>query len=84
MFSSHSLRKAAISDMRILGSTEADRRDRGGFSFKSPVMDETYDYGMGLGPLACQRLTGGCQPDVTSLRKLLPADRGEEGAIPQA
>ena len=83
MFSSHSLRKAAISDMRMLGSTEADRRDRGGFSVKSPVMNDTYDYGTGLGPLACQSLTGGCQPDVASLRKLLPANRGASEAMPQ-
>ena len=83
-FSSHSLRKGAISDMRMLGSSEADRRDRGGYSAKSSVMNDTYDYGTGLGPLACQSLQGGSQPDAESLRKLLPADRGVCGAMPQA
>ena len=80
-FSSHSLRKGA--DMRMLWSSEADRRDRGGYSEKSPVMNDTYDYGTGLGPLACQSLTGGSQPDAESLRKLLPADRGGCGVMPQ-
>ena len=82
-FSSHSLREGAISDMRMLGSSEADRRDRGGYSEKSSVMNDTYDYGTGLGPLACQSLTGGSQPDAESLRKLLPAERGVCGAMPQ-
>ena len=63
-FSSHSLRKGAISDMHMLWSFEADRRDRGGYSEKSPVMNDTYDYGTGLGPLACQSLPGGSKPEI--------------------
>ena len=55
--SSHSLRKGAILNMRMLGSTEADRGDRGGYSFKSTVMNNTHDYSTGLvGPLSCQGL----------------------------
>ena len=57
IFSSHSLRKGAISDMRMLGSTEADRGDRGGYSFKNTVTNDTYDYSTGqVGPLACEGL----------------------------
>jgi hypothetical protein len=51
-FSSHSLRKGGITHMRAQGSTEEDRRDRGNYSAGSLVMNDTYDYATGLGPLA--------------------------------
>lgn len=51
-FSSHSLRKGGITHMRAQGSTEEDRRDRGNYSVGSMVMNNTYDYATGLGPLA--------------------------------
>ena len=75
-FSSHSLRKGAISDMRALGSTVEDRQDRGNYVAGSKAMASIYDYAVGLGPLACSSLVGGYQPDTDHLMKLLPADRG--------
>jgi Phage integrase family len=50
-FSSHSLRKGAITHMLAAGATEEDRRDRGNYSAGSQVMNQTYDYAVGLGPL---------------------------------
>lgn len=75
-FSSHSLRKGAISDMRALGSTVEDRQDRGNYVAGSKAMASVYDYAIGLGPLACSSLRGGYQPDTSHLKKLLPAERG--------
>jgi hypothetical protein len=43
-FSSHSLRKGAITHMRAQGASEDDRRDRGNYSAGSQVMNSTYDY----------------------------------------
>ena len=47
-FSSHSLRKGAITQMRSLGSSEDDRRDRGNYAPGSQVMNNTYDYASGI------------------------------------
>ena len=58
-FSSHSLRKGGVTQMRALGASEDDRRDRGKWAPGSQVMNDTYDYGVGLGPLAAESLTGG-------------------------
>jgi hypothetical protein len=58
-FSSHSLRKGGITHMRAQRSTEEDRRDRGNYSAKSQVMNNTYDYATGLGPLGSNSLEGG-------------------------
>lgn len=74
-FSSHSLRKGAISDMRALGSTAADREDRGNYAPGSKAMAGVYDYAIGMGPLACASLTGGYQPTLEHIKKLLPAER---------
>lgn len=74
-FSSHSLRKGAISDMRALGSSVEDRQDRGNYVAGSKAMASIYDYAVGLGPLACSSLVGGYQPDTSHLRKLLPAEK---------
>ena len=73
--SSHSLRKGAITHMRSLGSTEDDRRDRGNYAPGSQVMNTTYDYATGLGPLAANSIVGGYKPSVTDVRRLLPAVR---------
>jgi hypothetical protein len=59
-FSSHSLRKGAITHMRALGVSEDDRRDRGNYAPGSQVMNSTYDYADGLRPSAANSL-GGCQ-----------------------
>lgn len=75
LFSSHSLRKGTITHMRALGTTESDRRDRGNYSDGSQVMNMTYDYATGLGPLASNSLTGGYRPTVEDVRRLIPATR---------
>jgi hypothetical protein len=58
-FSSASLRKGAITHMRAQSATEDDRRDRGNYSAGSNVMNSTYDYATGLGPLGSNSLEGG-------------------------
>lgn len=75
-FSSHSLRKGGITDMRAAGATEEDRRDRGGYALGSQVMNTVYDCNVrGLGPLAASGLTGAYIPSVEDLRRLIPAAR---------
>jgi hypothetical protein len=58
--------------MRAQGSTEEDRRDRGNYSAGSVVMNNTYDYATGLGPLASNRLKGGHKLNTDDLQRLLP------------
>jgi hypothetical protein len=77
-FSSHSLRKGAITHMRSQGATEDDRRDRGNYAPGSQVMNSTYDYAIGLGPLASNSLTGGHKPTLEDVRRLLPAAKGSQ------
>jgi hypothetical protein len=68
-FSSHSLRKGAITHMRALGASEDDRRERGMFAVGSNVMNTTYDYAVtGLGPSASNSLEGGHKPTARQLR----------------
>jgi hypothetical protein len=74
-FSSHSLRKGGVTQMRALGASEDDRRDRGNWAPGSQVMNDTYDYGVGLGPLAAESLTGGYLPSMTDIQRILPALR---------
>ena len=73
-FSSHSLRKGAITHMRANGASEDDRRDRGNYA-PSEVMNSTYDYATGLGPLASNSLPNAQQPTITDLQRILPAVR---------
>jgi hypothetical protein len=73
-FSSHSLRKGAITHMRALGASEDDRRERGNFSLGSTVMNSTSDCVVtGLGPSASNSLEGGSKPTLNDLRRLVPA-----------
>lgn len=74
MFSSHSLREGTITHMRAQGNTEGDRRDRGNYSAGSQVMNTTYDYGTGLGPLVSNAFAGGYGPTVEDVRRLIPAE----------
>ena len=75
-FSSHSLRKGAITHMRALGASEDDRRERGMFAAGSTVMNTTYDYAVtGLGPSASNSLEGGHKPTLNDLKRLVPAVR---------
>ena len=78
-FSSHSLRKGAITEMRCLGASEDDRRDRGNYAPNSQVMNLTYDYGAGIGPLASNSLVGGHKPTVEDVRRLIPPVRRVKG-----
>lgn len=75
LFSSHSLRKGAITHMRAAGVTENDRRDRGGYAAGSQLMFSTYDYATGLGPLAANGLDLAVAPGLTDLIRLIPARR---------
>lgn len=74
-FSSHSLRKGGITHMRAQGTTEEDRRDRGNYSAGSQVMNTTYDYATGLGPLASNSLEGGHRPNKADLQRIIPAGK---------
>lgn len=74
-FSSHSLRKGGITHMRASGATEDDRRDRGNYAPGSQIMNLTYDYATGMGPLAANSLLGGYQPTISDVRRLLPIKR---------
>ena len=78
-FSSHSLRKGAITEMRSLGASEDDRRDRGNYAPKSQVMNLTYDYCAGIGPLASNSLVGGHKPTVEDVRRLIPPVKRVQG-----
>ena len=80
-FSSHSLRKGAVTHMRANGVSEDDRRDRGNYAPRSQVMNDTYDYATGLGPLASKSLPGACQPTVTDLQRIIPAARPAHQSI---
>jgi hypothetical protein len=74
-FSSHSLRKGAVTHMRANGVSEDDRRDRGNYAPGSQVMNNTYDYVTGLGPLASNSLPGAQPPTITDIQRILPAAR---------
>ena len=78
-FSSHSPRKVAITEMRSLGASEDDRRDRGNYAPNSQVMNLTYDYSAGIGPLASNSLVGGYKPTIKDVRRLIPTARRFEG-----
>ena len=72
-FSSHSLRKGATTQMRALGVSDADIRDRGNYASGSEVMRITYDYSTaGHGPLSALSINGGAVPDVEAIRRYLP------------
>jgi hypothetical protein len=58
--------------MRAQGPTEEDRRDRGNYSAGSQVMNNTYDYATGLGPLGSNSLEGGHRLNKADLRRLIP------------
>ena len=67
-FSSHSLRKAAITHMKALGVSDGDMKRRGNYAPGSLVMSATYDYfSAGHGPLSSNSLEGGERPDVTDI-----------------
>ena len=75
-FSSHSLRKGGMSQMRGLGASADDRKDRGNYADGSNVFDTTYDYStVGLGPLACNINVGtgnAIKPTVDHVGRCLP------------
>ena len=75
-FSSHSLRKGGMTQMRGLGASADDRKDRGNYADGSKVFDTTYDYStVGLGPLACNMNLGTgnvVKPNVDHVGRCLP------------
>jgi hypothetical protein len=71
-FSSHSLRKGAITHLRVQGTTEDDRRNKGNYSAGYNVMNSTYGYVTGLGPLGSNSLEGVHRFDKGDLQRLLP------------
>ena len=75
-FSSHSLRKGGMSQMRGLGASADDRKDRGNYADGSNVFDTTYDYStVGLGPLACNMNLGtgnAVKPTIAHVGRCLP------------
>ena len=74
-FSAHSLRKGAITHMRAQGASEDDRRDRGNYAPGSQVMNQTYDYATGMGPLASNSLVGGHRLNKRDLKRMIPPAR---------
>lgn len=72
-FSSHSLRKGAVTHMRGKGASEDDRRDRGNYAAGSTVMNDVYDYATGLGPRASNSLEGGHRLEKKDLKRMIPA-----------
>lgn len=75
-FSSHSLRKGGMSQMRGLGASADDRRDRGNYADGSSVGDTIYDYSVvALGPLACNinlGLGSSVKPTTEHVGRCLP------------
>lgn len=61
--------------MHGLGSSDEDNWDRGSYAPGPQVMNNTYDYATGLGPLAANSLEGGYKPDLAELKRLIPAMR---------
>ena len=76
-FSAHSLRKGGMSQMRGLGASSDDRRDRGNYADGSKVYDTVYDYStVALGPLACNvnvGVQGTVKPLIDHVGRCLPA-----------
>ena len=76
-FSSHSLRKGGMSQMRGLGASADDRRDRGNYADGSTVFDTVYDYStVAIGPLACNMNVGvgtSIKPTTEHVGRYLPA-----------
>jgi hypothetical protein len=71
-FSAQSVRQRAITHMHAQCTTEEDRWDRGNYSAGSQVMNMTYGYASGLGPLGSSSLEGGHKQKKSDLKRLLP------------
>ena len=81
-FSSHSLRKAAVTHMRALGVSDNDMKSRGNYAPGSTVMSTTYDFSAaGHGPLSSNSLLGGDRPDIADVRRHIPASKGRSGHL---
>ena len=61
--------------MRAAGSSEDDRRDRSGHAPGSQILNTTYDFAPGRGPLAANSLAGGRRPTIVDVKKLFPVKR---------
>ena len=72
-FSSHSLRKAARTQMRAMGVSELGMLDRGGYVEGSQVMRGVYDYHSGAqGPLESNSNAGGTRLTTEDVWSWLP------------
>ena len=76
-FSSHSLQKGGMSQLRGLGASADDQRDRGNYADGSVVCDTIYDYStVALGPLECTVNVGvgnSIKPTALHVERCLPA-----------
>jgi hypothetical protein len=72
-FISHFLRKGAITEEVM--ATEEHRRDRDNNAAGSQVVNQTYDYAVGLGPLASNSLPGGRKLGLRDVKRLNPVTR---------
>ena len=75
-FSAHSLRKGGMSQMRELGASSDDRRDRGNHADGSKVYDTVFDNStVAQGPLACNMnlgVQGTVKPMIDHVERCLP------------
>ena len=69
--------------MRSAGVSEDDRRDRGNYAPGSQVMNDTYNYSSGMGPLAANSLEGGRKVSVSDIQRLIPLPRGSKQQVKQ-
>ena len=82
-FSSHSLRKAATTQMRAMEVTESDMLDRGGYVEGSQVMRAVYNYHSGgQGPLASNTNAGGTRLTTQDVWSWLPPHTTGGAAAP--
>ena len=72
LFCSHSLGKEPSCTCVPLARPRATGGTGGNYSVGSQVMNMTYDYATGLGPLASNSLTGSYRPIVEDMRRLIP------------
>jgi hypothetical protein len=72
-FSFHSLRKAAITQVKALGMTREETLDRGNYASESTMIDTIYNHdSSGRGPLAANSGKRGSLPGKEEVAKRMP------------
>jgi hypothetical protein len=72
-FSFHSLRKAAVNQMKALGMTREETLSRGNYTSDSTMIDTVYNYDTsGRGPLAANSRKRGSLPGKEEIAKRIP------------